>query len=673
MNTIHCFSNSTMKSSSRILLFRRNSLFSGCPLPKSHDFLASNLSNFRINSDHTCKFHSCPLQNLGFRRVIDHTQKFSRVPSPGFGQSRVFSSGSVRRLSVISSVSSDVRSFSTSVETRVNDKNFEKIYVQGGMNVKPLVVERIDIDETIANNEESRIEVDGKIVNGENVKGVDESEVLITKREESEAEKEAWKLLQDSVVMYCGSPIGTMAANDPGDKMPLNYDQVFIRDFVPSALAFLLKGEGEIVRNFLLHTLQLQSWEKTVDCYSPGQGLMPASFKVRTVPLDGNNEAHEEVLDPDFGESAIGRVAPVDSGLWWIILLRAYGKITGDYTLQERVDVQTGIKLILNLCLTDGFDMFPSLLVTDGSCMIDRRMGIHGHPLEIQALFYSALRCSREMLTQNDASMNLVRAINNRLSALSFHIREYYWVDMKKINEIYRYKTEEYSTDATNKFNIYPDQIPSWLMDWVPEEGGYLIGNLQPAHMDFRFFTLGNLWSIISSLGTPKQNQGILDTIQAKWDDLVGHMPLKICYPALEYEEWRIITGSDPKNTPWSYHNGGSWPTLLWQFTLACIKMGRPELARKAVADAEKRLPVDRWPEYYDTRNGRFIGKQSRIFQTWTIAGYLTSKMLLENPEMAALLFWEEDYELLEICVCGLSKTGRKKCSRLAARSQILV
>lgn len=51
-----------------------------------------------------------------------------------------------------------------------------------------------------------------------------------------------------------------------------------------------------------------------MDCYSPGQGLMPASFKVRTVPLDGSNEAFEEILDPDFGESAIGRVAPVDSG-----------------------------------------------------------------------------------------------------------------------------------------------------------------------------------------------------------------------------------------------------------------------------------------------------------------------------------------------------------------------
>jgi len=58
-----------------------------------------------------------------------------------------------------------------------------------------------------------------------------------------------------------------------------------------------------------------------VDCYSPGQGLMPASFKVRTVPLDGNEEAFEDVLDPDFGESAIGRVAPVDSGKIIIVLV----------------------------------------------------------------------------------------------------------------------------------------------------------------------------------------------------------------------------------------------------------------------------------------------------------------------------------------------------------------
>jgi hypothetical protein len=35
---------------------------------------------------------------------------------------------------------------------------------------------------------------------------------------------------------------------------------------------------------------------------------------------------------------------------------------------------------------------------------------------------------------------------------------------------------------------------------------------------------------------------------------------LKIVYPALEGHEWRTVTGFDPKNTRWSYHNGGSWP-----------------------------------------------------------------------------------------------------------------
>ncbi|XP_078160109.1 neutral/alkaline invertase 1, mitochondrial-like [Carex rostrata] len=545
---------------------------------------------------------------------------------------------------------------SDTVPSTPDKSTFERLYVHG--------VVQPQIDRVVCNNESNS----GKDAETNPVKEKD------SEMEMSGAEKEAWWLLNQSVVNYCGSPVGTLAANDPGlCNQMLNYDQVFIRDFVPSAIAFLLKGEGEIVRNFLLHTLQLQSWEKTVDCYSPGQGLMPASFKVRTVPLDGNSEAFEEVLDPDFGESAIGRVAPVDSGLWWIILLRAYGKITGDYALQERIDVQTGIRLILNLCLSDGFDMFPTLLVTDGSCMIDRRMGIHGHPLEIQALFYSALRCAREMIIINDSSKNQVRAISNRLTALSFHIRQYYWIDMRKINEIYRYKTEEYSHDAINKFNIYPDQIPSWLVDWIPEKGGYLIGNLQPAHMDFRFFSLGNLWAIVSSLATDRQAEGILNLIDEKWDDLVANMPLKICYPALEYDEWRIITGSDPKNTPWSYHNGGAWPTLLWQFTLACIKMGRQDLAHRALEVAEKRLSNDKWPEYYDTRTGRFIGKQSHLYQTWTIAGFLVSKMLLQNPELASILICEEDLELLEGCACGVSKSARTKCSRKAARSQVLV
>jgi len=38
--------------------------------------------------------------------------------------------------------------------------------------------------------------------------------------------------------------------------------------------------------------------------------------------------------------------------------------------------------------------------------------------------------------------------------------------------------------------------------------------------------------------------------IEDRWEDLVGDMPMKICYPALENEEYRIVTGCDPKNIP---------------------------------------------------------------------------------------------------------------------------
>lgn len=72
--------------------------------------------------------------------------------------------------------------------------------------------------------------------------------------EESSIEKEAWELLRNSMVFYCGSPVGTIAANDPTDPNPLNYDQVFIRDFIPSSIAFLLKAESDIVKNlFSIH------------------------------------------------------------------------------------------------------------------------------------------------------------------------------------------------------------------------------------------------------------------------------------------------------------------------------------------------------------------------------------------------------------------------------------
>uniref|UniRef100_A0A1J3DPV5 Alkaline/neutral invertase n=1 Tax=Noccaea caerulescens TaxID=107243 RepID=A0A1J3DPV5_NOCCA len=449
---------------------------------------------------------------------------------------------------------------------------------------------------------------------------------------------EAWDALRRSLVYFRGQPVGTLAAYDHASEEVLNYDQVFVRDFVPSALAFLMNGEPEIVKNFLLKTLQIQGREKKIDRFKLGEGAMPASFKVLHDPIKKT-----DTVIADFGESAIGRVAPVDSGFWWIILLRAYTKSTGDYSLAETPECQKGMRLVLSLCLSEGFDTFPTLLCADGCSMVDRRMGVYGYPIEIQALFFMALRSAMSMLKHDAEGKEFMEKIEKRLHALSFHMRSYFWLDFQQLNDIYRYKTEEYSHTAVNKFNVIPDSIPEWVFDFMPLRGGYFIGNVSPARMDFRWFALGNCVAILASLSTPEQSAAIMDLIEERWEELVGEMPVKICHPAIESHEWRIVTGCDPKNTQWSYHNGGSWPVLLWLLTAACIKTGRPQIARRAIDLAESRLLKDGWPEYYDGKSGRFIGKQARKFQTWSIAGYLVAKMLLEDPSHLGMISLEED------------------------------
>lgn len=85
---------------------------------------------------------------------------------------------------------------------------------------------------------------------------------------------------------------------------------------------------------------------------------------------------------------------------------------------------------------------------------------------------------------------------------------------------------------------------------------------------------------------------------------------------------------------------------LLWMLTAASIKVGRPHVARRAIEIAEMRLSRDNWPEYYDGKLGRYVGKQSRKLQTWSIAGYLVSKMLLEDPSHLGMVALEEERKL---------------------------
>ena len=474
----------------------------------------------------------------------------------------------------------------------------------------------------------------------------------------------AWEELNQPqyLVYHEGQPLGTKAADVPSDASAVNYDQCFVRDFVPVGLVYLIKNQpiaglnGEsvssraVVGNFLATILKLQITPALTQALERSPGMMPASFKVE------NN-----ILKADYGERAIAQVTPVDSCLWWLILLQAYYRaciqdqtelhsdlFEGD---QPQPRLRRAIRLILSLYLSHRFDNEPMILVPDGAGMMDRRMGLNGYPLEIQTLFYAGLQVARDFLKPGEPYQALIK---RRIHRLQRQLREDYWLDLRRLRVLYQAQSEQYdstpSSDSEdqffNKYNLYPESIPyEHLIQWLPENAGYLVGNLGPSHLDCRFFAIGNLMGVMSNLLPQAQAKRILDLIYLRHEDLLGEMPMKVCYPALEGLEWQLVTGCDPKNKPWSYHNGGSWPMLTWMLAAATLKVehtGLTEQLREDIMNAGNRLHQDQWPEYYDGGNGRLIGRMARRRQTWSIAGILLAQEFLDQPQNLSLIHFGE-------------------------------
>lgn len=480
----------------------------------------------------------------------------------------------------------------------------------------------------------------------------------------SEIKHWAWEELRQPKywVSYAGEVIGTKAADVPSDASAVNYDQCFIRDFVPVALVCLIKNEPleghptgtvqsrQVVGNFLSVMTNLQITPDKAHLLERSPGMMPASFKVE-----------DDHIKPDYGERAIARVTPVDSSLWWLILLRAYYKAClQDQTpmhpdlfdgVEPRPRLRRAVRLILSLYLSHRFDGEPMILVPDGACMIDRRMGLNGYPLEIQTLFYAGLKAARELLRPEEPYQKRIR---HRLVRLQRQISDDYWMDLPRLRTLYQAQNEQYGETHPvgspsfieerffNKYNLFSQSIPfEHLINWLPDHTGYLVGNLGPSHLDTRFFAIGNLIAVLSNLTQTKQSFRIMNLIYTRRRELLGEMPMKICYPALEGQEWELVTGCDPKNKPWSYHNGGSWPVLTWMLAAAAIKaehQGLIEQLREDILRAGQRLVMDRWPEYYDGSNGRLIGHMARRYQTWSIAGILLAQDFLDHPEYIELV-----------------------------------
>jgi len=74
--------------------------------------------------------------------------------------------------------------------------------------------------------------------------------------------------------------------------------------------------------------------------------------------------------------------------------------------------------------------------------MIDRRIGLYGHPFDIQSLFYAALKGSIELLIPNQENKNIIQAVHKRLGPFAQATSRRLLVRLERLNVIYRFQVE---------------------------------------------------------------------------------------------------------------------------------------------------------------------------------------------------------------------------------------
>ncbi|MBM5802211.1 MAG: alkaline invertase, partial [Cyanobacteria bacterium K_DeepCast_35m_m2_023] len=239
------------------------------------------------------------------------------------------------------------------------------------------------------------------------------------------------------------------------------------------------------------------------------------------------------------------------------------------------------------------------------------------------------------------------------LHDLKAFVLKHYWVTSQTVQVLRRRPTEQYGEQQhENEFNVQPQVIPPWLQDWLANGGGYLIGNMRTGRPDFRYYSLGNSLACLFGLLSTTQQRALFRLVSHNRQHLLAQMPMRICHPPMEGNEWRDKTGSDPKNWPWSYHNGGHWPSLLWFFAAAvllheqrhtngdgALMLQMKDLLLECYGDQLNQLPLQHWAEYFDGPTGSWVGQQARTYQTWTIVGFLLMHHLLRiKPSDVTLL-----------------------------------
>jgi len=249
-------------------------------------------------------------------------------------------------------------------------------------------------------------------------------------------EEEAWNRWKNPSFTIWRRAIGTVAAQDREVKA-LQLRPVFWSAISsPSLWCFSCIAEQKSCETFWLK--HWRWWhDKEMDCFAPGPGLMPASFKVH----DGQRE-----FIADFGESAIA-CSPVDSlsVVDFTSLCQSHRRYWAGSSIGfpngNETDPRFGVSSIGLPCILPPSSLQASIRNSSFIlCCFGLQKNCYCSEMEVSAIF----------------------AVNQRLGALNYP--EYYWLDLQRLNEIYRLRV----TSLVKKLPIDSfmlNQFPAWL-DW---------------------------------------------------------------------------------------------------------------------------------------------------------------------------------------------------------------
>lgn len=362
----------------------------------------------------------------------------------------------------------------------------------------------------------------------------------------------------------------------------VNYRSVWARDGAITVWSTLHVDDDEI------RAAQLATLETLLAATSP-TGQIPANVRID----DGV---------PDY--SGVGSIASIDSGLWVIIAIYNYARITGDHSLLYRNAER--LQTIMNWLSAQDSNNDGLLEIPEAGDWTDL-FGRSYNVLYDEVLWFRTNVCygrMLEMMGKFDKAGDYLRWSQKIRS----RILEVFWPTTKPGEGI-----------TQPNQNRFADR-QSGLGDTQ-----YLLAEITPFAFNWRCDTYANILAFLMN---------VLDVDRARtafrfmWGVGVNQpWPVSNLYPVVQAgdPDWRAYYTVNLLNLPHHYHNGGVWPFIGGMWVRFIHRLGFHEVAcRELLRLAEvNRLGRDHEWEFNEWAHGQTGRPMGKAYQAWSAASFI--------------------------------------------------